>query len=538
MSDRFSILSLFPAQLWVPLANPKQFRPAGTRFIYPVARLKSGTALAQARADMATLASRLEKDDPDTHKGWTTNVISLQQFRIDDLNIRAALTILMTTVFFVLLIACANLASLLLVRAAARNREMAIRVAVGAGRPRLIRQLLVESLLVALIGGALGLVLAFWGVKLLRASLSFNEYVQAIQPEVDGRVLLFTLAVSLMTVVLFGSIPALQMSRTTVEPALKQDGRAGASSVARSRMRSGLVAGEIALAMVLLTGAGLMIQFFMETMQSGFAMNTQQILTADIALTGPQYTAPKQAAFFRELTSRLANLPEVQSVGVTTNLPATGSGRVAFQVEGQPALTPADRPRARFYVIGPDYLQTIGIGVVRGRDFVNADTSNAPAIAMVNEAFVKRYFPKENAIGRRIGTDSDLPGKEQWREIVGIAGPMKDFLEQRTSEPQIFEPYLQHPRNEMTVVIRAKAADPPSRLQSGGQFGKSIRINQWYVSPPCQRCSRNCKQAIVFSSRYSEFSLLWLWAWRLWASLASSVTPCRSGLMKSVSVWH
>jgi putative ABC transport system permease protein len=474
MPERFNTLSLFPTQLWIPLVNPKQFRPPEDRYIYSVARLTSGTTLAQARAEMATLASRLEKNYPETHKGCTANVVSLQQFRIDDLGIRPVLTILTTTTFFVLLIACANLANLLLVRAAARSREMAIRAAVGASRSRLIRQLLIESLSIALIGGCLGLTFAFWGVKLLRASLNFNEYVQAIQPEIDTRVLLFTLGVSLTTVVLFGSLPAVQMSKPNVEPALKEDSRAGSSSLARSRMRNSLVIGEIALAMVLLTGAGLMMQFFANTVQSGFGIDAKQILTADIALTGAQYTPSKQVAFFRDLTSRLANLAEVQSVGTTTNLPATGPGKVAFHVEGQPVLSEPDRSLARSYIIGPGYLHTIGIRLIRGREFTDADTTNTPKIVLVNEAFVNRYFPKQNALGNRISTDSDLSGREQWREIVGIAGPMKDFLEQKQSEPQIFEPYMQNPQSAMTVVVRTKVADPRT-------LATSIRRAVWQV---------------------------------------------------------
>ncbi len=475
MPDRFNMLSLFPTQLWIPLANPKQFRPADERFIYPVARLKPGATLAQARTDMAMLASRLAKDQPDTHKKWTSDVRTLQEFRVDDLSIRPALTILMSTVFFVLLIACANLANLLLARAAGRTREMAVRAAMGASRSRLIRQLLVESLSLALIGGSLGLILAFWGVKLLRASLNFNEYVQAIQPEMDSRVLLFTLGVSLVTVVLFGSIPAWQVSKSNVGPALKEDARAGSSSVARTRMRSGLVVGEIVLAMVLLTGAGLLLKAFLETMASGFGFNTRQIVAADVVLTGSHYAAPaKQAAFFQELTSRVANLPGVESVGTTTSLPATGSGRVTFHVEGQAALPQTDRPRARSYVVSPGYLQIVGVRLLGGREFVNSDTVSAPAVALVNEAFVKRFFPKQNAIGSRISTDSDSSGKEQWRQIVGIAGPMKDFLGQRTSEPQIFEPYLQQPQTAMTVVARTRAADPRA-------LASSVRRAVWQV---------------------------------------------------------
>jgi len=463
MPEKFALWS-FQAQIWVPLVfKSEQLSTAGraSRFCYVVGRLEPGVPVEKAQAEMETIAAKLGQVYPTFDKNWDAKVISLQEWMILEAHVRPALMFLMGAVGFVLLIACANIAGLLLVRGAARHQELAIRTALGAGRFRLVRQFLTESVLIALMGGAFGLLLANWGMHLLQISLDFNEVVSAWKLSLDARVLLFTSAISLACVLLFGLIPALQGSKSDVQTTLKEGGRTGTAGAGRGRIRRVFVICELALALVLLTGAGLMIKNFFEALTANPGFNPRQLLTARISLASSRYGSPsKQEAFFRNVTERIRELPGVVSAATTTTLPLSAEPEsVSFSVEGAPWLPPDKRPQAPYYVIGPDYLRTMEIPVIQGRALTKLDKAGAPPVVLVNEAFARRLFPQGDALGQHIAIDTDKATTPVWREIVGVAGNVKDWFGQAGFNPQIYAPDLQAPSAEMTFVVRTRS-DP------------------------------------------------------------------------------
>src|SRR6266702_296726 len=394
-------------QLWTPLVFPPQsVLPAARedRSLGVMARLKSGVSIETAKAEMATLAQRSEQTYPGTSKGWSATATLLQQYIADEF--RVATRLLMGSLVFVLLIACANIASLQLTRAAARRREFAVRVALGAGRFRLVRQLLVESLLVALAGGGLGLLLASWGVDWLRSALNWSDYVRsmALEVTIDHTVLAFTLGISIFAAILFGLAPALHGTALDLHATLKEGGRASSQSKARNRTHSVLVTAEIALALALLIGAGLVIQDFLRGLYAGFGIDPNQVLTANISLSSTRYKEPsKQADFFKNVIQHLDALPGVISAGATTTLvPSATEGErvVTFSVAGQAALSRAERARTGYYAISSDYLRTQRIPLIRGRSFLPTDSVQAPPVALVDQAFVQRYFPSGSSLGK------------------------------------------------------------------------------------------------------------------------------------------
>ncbi len=465
MPDQVKLWSL-QALVWSPLVfSSEQLSPAGrdSRFCYVVGRLKPGVAVERAQAEMETIAANLGRVYPTLDKNWDAKVISLQEWLILDAHVRPALMILMGAVGFVLLIACANIAGLLLARGAVRQHELAIRAALGAGRFRLVRQFLAESLLMALIGGGFGLLLAYWGTHLLQASLDFNEVASSWELSLDARVLIFTLAISLSAVLLFGLIPALQASKPDVQATLKEGGRTGTAGTARARVRRVFVVSEMALALVLLAGAGLMIKSFIEAFRTNPGFNPRQVLTAQVSLPSSRYGSPsKQATFFQQVTERLQNIPGVGSIAATTSLPLSAEPETApFNIEGEPSLPPHKRPQARYYVTGPDYLRTMEIPLIKGRVFTDLDRAGAPPVVLVNDEFVRRFFPKGNALGQHISVDTGKGTSTVWREIVGVTGNVKEWFGQPGFNPQIYAPYLQAPSAEMTLVVRTRS-DPAS----------------------------------------------------------------------------
>ncbi len=456
----------FPSQIWIPLVfDAKQLSETGrdSRFLYVYARLKPRVTIEQAQAEMAGMARRTERSHPKTDRGWGAHVLSLQEFEIEYTNTRQGIRFLMATVVFVLLIACANIAGLLLARGMARHRELAIRSALGAGRWRRVRQFLSESLLIAVGGGGLGLLLATWGIDFLRSALSWNIYIvqMASGLHLDQRTLEFTLIIAVGAVVFFGLAPALQASKPNVQSALKEGGRTGTGGTAGSKMRRAFVVAQISLALVLLTGTGLMINAVIAEYRANPGFDPTHLLTADVALPSPKYASPsRQAAFFIQVTERAQHLPGVVSAAAAANLPLTaGAGFIPFALEGQPPLAPDKRPRARFYIAGYGYLRTLKIPLIQGREFTTSDNAGAPPVAMVNQAFVRRFLPKGGALGQHISLYNDGQTQPAWQEIIGVAGDVKDFLGQAVDEPQIYVPYLQQPAAEMTLVVRTRS-DP------------------------------------------------------------------------------
>src|SRR6266853_446479 len=463
MPANFRLLGFTP-QLWTPLVlTAADQTPAAhrDRSLYLFARLKPGVTIEQARAEFATLAHRAEEGFPESEKGWGAAVRTLPDFLVYNFGIRSGLAIMMTTVGFVLMIACANVAGLLLARAAGRRKELAIRIALGAGRLRIVRQLLTEGLVIAFLGGSLGLLLAYWGIYFLRTNLTFNEAVSAVPLRLDWNVLLFALGVSLASAVLCAIAPALNASRTDVNTSLKDESRAASSGRSQSRLRTVMVAGEIALALFLLIGTGLLIRgiYLIEHQHLGF--QPDHLLTAGLTLDPAQYKDPSsQALFVRDVISRLQNIPGAESVAAASDLPATGSNSVTLRIKGQPELPANQRLSTRDIVVTADYFHTAGIPVLRGRTFTEMDDATRHHVVVVNQEFVHRDLQDQEPLGKQIRLD--VPGATpEWSEIIGVVANVKFYSEETRDDPEVYEPFLQRPLPSFSLMVRT-SSDPNS----------------------------------------------------------------------------
>jgi putative ABC transport system permease protein len=437
-------------------------------YLSVIARLKPGVTLGQSQAEMETIASRLEQQYPAENTGHTARVVSLHEQLVGD--VRPALLVLLGAVGFVLLIACANVANLLLARASARHKEMSIRTALGAGRLRLIRQLLTESTLLSLLGGVVGLLFALWGVDLLVA-LSPENLPRLEEISLDARVVGFTLILSLLTGIIFGLMPALQASRLDLISSLKEGGRSSMEGFSRHRMRSSLIVVEVALALVLLIGAGLMIRSFQRIQQVAPGFNPNNLLTLELSLPRSKYAEKEQIVNFQnQVLSRIATLPGVESVASTWMLPLSGqdAGR-GFDIEGY-TPAPNERTNAAFSAVSPRYFQTMQIPVTNGREFTAQDTASAQGVIMINETFARRYFPAGDAIGKRMKLRGD---DNPWLTIVGVVADVKHT--ELTAQPrmEMYLSSLQSPFNFINVVVRT-STDPAS-------MAAAVRKEVWAV---------------------------------------------------------
>jgi predicted permease len=463
MPASFHLMGFTP-QLWTPLVLTAADQTAAARkdrSLYLFARLKPAVTLEQARAEMITLARRAEKNFPETEKGWGAAVRTLPDFLVYGFGMRSAIAIMMTTVGFVLMIACANVAGLLLARAAGRRKELAIRIALGAGRLRIIRQLLTENLLIAFLGGSMGLLLAYWGINFVRARMTFNEAISAVPLGLDMNVLLFTLVVSLLCALLCGLAPALNASRTDINTNLKDDSRAASPSRSHSRLRIVMVTGEVALALFLLIGTGLLFRgiFLIEHQNLGF--QPDHLLTASVTLDDARYKdASQQTLFVRDLIARLQHIPSVTATAVASDLPATGPGSVTLRIKGQPELPANQRLSAIDSVVSPDYFQAAGIPLLRGRTFTEMDNTNAPRVVLVNQEFVHRHLRDQEPLGKQIRLDV-IGATPEWSEIVGVVGNVKTYSEGTSDDPEAYEPFLQRPVPSFSLMVRA-SSDPNS----------------------------------------------------------------------------
>jgi putative ABC transport system permease protein len=469
------------AQLWVPLSGDpfpgRRFSP-GTRYLNVMARLKAGATLAQAEAEMDTIARRMERQDPQFNRGLSLRP-TLLRLQLTG-HLRLTLFTLLGAVGFVLLIACANVANLLLARAASRRQEIAVRLAIGASRWRLARQLLTESLLLALLGGAAGLLLAAWGVEALsiipyNAPSYFVPYnVTPDQITLDGRVLGFTFSLSILAGVIFGLAPAFQSSRPDVNAALKGDGASGGAKSRGRRTRESLVVAEVALSLTLLVGAGLMIKSFAHLQEVDPGFEPESVLTADLSLPRAKYpNGQKVADFHDRLLARLAAAPGVVAAGLGSSLPLGGTnGDTAFFIDGRPPLDPRDRPHTHPRTISPDYFRAMGIRMVEGRAFTEQDQGQAPRVAVINETMARRFWPGQSALGKRVALDleamrffPDRPPQLDlaagMREIVGVVRDVRHEGLETEPKPEMYVPDRQRPELEMNLVIRA-AAGPAS----------------------------------------------------------------------------
>ncbi|MEP6922541.1 MAG: ABC transporter permease [bacterium] len=454
-----------PVELWTTAAVDREGDEPltvqrGAHYLRVMGRLKPGVTKEQAGAEMSAIASRLEQQYPDKNLHKSTAVEPALEALVGD--IRPALLILLGAVACVLLIACANVANLLLARAMTRHKEIAIRSALGASRLRVIRQLLTESVLLSLAGGGLGLVLAVWWSDLL-ISLGKQDIPRALQVGMDWRVLAFTLFVSLATGIVFGLVPALQTSKTDLTESLKEGGRGSGEGARRNRVRGILVVSEVAIAVVLLVGAGLLIQSLWRLRQVSPGFKPDNVLTFNVAVPEIRYNSEKQVQFFRDLKARVETLPGVQSAAFVTPLPLSGDRfSLSFEVEGRPVAA-GDQPSADFFLVDPGYFRGLGIPQIKGRDFTDRDQHKAPAVIIVSETFAKQYFPGEDALGKHIkpGISTYDDDKSEMREIVGIVGDVKNRSLSSEPRPAFYVPHAQVPFSQMTAVVKT-STDPHS----------------------------------------------------------------------------
>jgi putative ABC transport system permease protein len=441
-----------PADVWAPvgydLTQPWACRDCG--HLKAFARLKSGVTFDQAKAEMNAVMNGMMREHPKIYAHSGIAMIRLQERLVGEF--RRALMVLLVAVGFVLLIACANVANLLLARGNRRAKEIAIRLALGASRSRLIRQLLTESLSLALLGAGAGLLLAIWATDLL-VKLSPATMLKLQEERADGRVLCFTLLISLLTGVLFGLFPALQASKSDVQLALKESGNSSQSG-RQNRLRGLLVVVEIALAMVLLAGAGLLVRSFESILSAAPGFEQGNLLTMKVPAIGAAYRQDKQVVdFSRNLLDRVKALPGVEVAGIVSNLPFSGNYDInGFHIEAKPLQNPAEAPSAQRYGITPDYLRAMGIPLLRGRQFDEQDNANAPLVALISETTAKRNWPNEDPIGKRIRLGSVERGP--LRIIVGIVGDVSHYGLDDRPEMQAYVPHAQWTDSNMTLVVR------------------------------------------------------------------------------------
>ncbi|PYS69385.1 MAG: ABC transporter permease, partial [Acidobacteria bacterium] len=467
-SRSFTVVGIMPAgfelpreaELWVPLAwDDKERQMRSIHDYLVIARLKQNVSLNQAQADMSTISSRLEQQYPEEDKGWGAVVVPLRDDLVGD--IRLALLVLFCAVGFVLLIACANVANLMLARAANRQKEIAVRIALGAGRARLIRQLLTESVLLAVSGGVLGLLLAIWGSKML---VRLGDLPNLDDIGIDTWTLGFTLLVSFAAGIIIGIVPALQFTRTNLSDSLKQgSGRTGGSPM-KQHTRKALVVSEVALSLVLLIGAGLMIRSFWKLQNVNPGFNTSNALTMSVALTPSRYSEPhQQLAFLDRAIEQIGAVPGVVSVGVTTTVPLAGGGSTQpFSIEGRPVGSIAEQPMAQTRYITPDYFKAIGIPLRQGRFFSDYDRDKSVPVVIISEAMARRFWPGENPIGKRLTPSFHV--EQGAREVVGVVGDVKSSGLDIDSSAMMYLPYRQSPRPYLSFVVRT-ASNPESLVQ-------------------------------------------------------------------------
>lgn len=459
MPADFQLLGFTP-KIWTPLVlNSADQTVAGRkqRFLYLFARLQHGVTLQQARAEMTVLAKRTAADFPEIERGWGAAVRGLGDFLVHSFGIRTALAVLMTAVSFVLLIACTNVAGLLLTRAAGRQKELAIRISLGAGRLRVVRQLLTEGLVIALLGGGVGLLLTYIGIDLVRANLSFNEAISVVPVRLDDNVLLFLLVVSLLSATLSSLAPAVKASHTDSNTSLKSESRTSSAGRSQSRLRGVLVCSEIAFAVCLLIGTSLLIRgiFLLDHQQLGF--RTDHILTAGVSLDQVRYSDDShQLRFVQNLTRSLQQVPGVEGAAAASGLPATNPGAVPIQIEGEPKLPANEQRTALDAVVTSEYFAVVGLPPLRGRTFLGTDDAHAQRVVLVNQEFVRRYFQGGDPIGKRIQVE--IKGATAtWSEIVGVVSNVKSYSNDTRVDPEVYESLLQRPIGSFSVLLRSKA---------------------------------------------------------------------------------
>jgi putative ABC transport system permease protein len=463
------------AEFWAPMTvDPQNMGGRGSFGYWVIGRLKPGVTVEQAQADVGSIMTELVRQYPNALDGLGINVVALHKQVVG--NVRPVLLVLLGAVGFVLLIACANVANLLLARAASREREIAVRTALGAGRGRLIRQLLTESLVLAVAGGALGLLLAYWGVKSLIA-ISPRDIPRLDEIGIDWRVLLFTLGISLATGVVFGLAPAMQTSKTELNEALKEGGRTS-TAVRGKWLRGGLVVAEIALSLVLLIGAGLMIKSFAVMQKVDMGFNPTNLVTMNLQLSRTRYQGRQGAEFYRKVIERTESLPGVVAGGATTAIFISSLPNSAgFSIEGRPPFNPNEQLEAPIDFVTPGYFRAMGVPLIKGRELTEQDDTTTPRVVLINQTFAEQFWPDEDPIGKRMTFGTPGPDT-QWLTIVGVVGDMRRTGYESPVRLETFLPYTQ--RNFigfLTIVVRTEA-DPRAMMGTLREVVREIDPNQ------------------------------------------------------------
>ena len=441
-------------QFYRPVAENYDDEDRSARHLRAIARLKPGVTIEQAQSELSVIAQRLEQAHPLTNKGYGLAVVSITEEITG--GIRSTLLMIFGAVIFVLLVACANVANLLLARATVRHKEITIRSAIGAGRAQLIRQLLTESLLLAALGGGLGLLIAAWGTSVVAAAGSkINPMFQDIH--MDRRCLAFTVGVSIITGFVFGLAPALQISKPNLAESLKETGRGSGPAASRNRLRSGLVISEIAMTLVLLVCAGLLIRTVARLQNVDAGFNANNILAMNIGLPAAKYPKPENViAFNKEIVERITALPGVKAAGTTSVLPLSAN----FDGRG---LAVEDHPKPRgeeitvdLYVTTPGYLQAMEIPLLSGRLITDQDTKDSPNVALINKTMATQLWPNEDPLGKRIKFPGSEKNPQPWRTIVGTVSDVSQYALDKTPPMQIYLPHNQFPTSFNSIVVRTQ----------------------------------------------------------------------------------
>jgi putative ABC transport system permease protein len=473
---------LQPADVFLPfhpwaktLPDDRNWHPG----IFVIGRLKEGISREQGHTEMVAITKRLEEQYPIYNTGTSADVVGLQEQLVK--NVRPALLLLLGAVAAVLLIACVNVANLLLARAAARGREVAIRTSMGATRWRVTRQLITESVLLSLAGGALGLLFAWASLgPLLKLSASTLPAVFAVS--LDRWVLFFTLVVALATGLLFGIVPALRTGKLDIRETLNEGSRGSTAGPGHHRVRGALVAAEIAMAMLLLVGAGLLLRSFSHMQENPPGFQADHLLVADLPLSLSAYSKPEQRfEFFDRLVERATSLPGVRSAGASSFLPVSGGGGLLhFNINGRPPKSPHDYTATGYRTITPNYFETLGVPLVQGRFFTVADTEKAPAVVVINAAMARTYFPGENPLGKRLQVGATPESDVPWMEIVGVVGDVRQGLD-LDPKAEMYLPYRQAdavlPVFQLSIVLRT-ATDPMLQVSALRSALAEIDANQ------------------------------------------------------------
>ncbi len=456
MPEQFDFPGQFraPAELWIPLTVNEELRQArGNHSDFAIARLKPGVSITQAQTQMNTIAARLAKQYPEVNAAFDkVSITSLHEVLVG--NIRQALLVLLAAVSCLLLIACANVANLLLVRASIRQREIALRSALGASRSRLVRQLLTESMLLSIIGGLLGLLLSVGSIQLLKW-VGPTSLPRLQEVNLDLPVMGFALGLSVLTGVLFGLAPALQVSQAELNKNLKEGGRSSTGGANRLQLRNLLVIGELALALLLLTSAGLLARSFLALQGVDPGFNPQSLVTTKINLDETNYPKPQQqTAFFQNVLERIRVVPGVKAASVVAAMPMSGSNMIlSFTVQEHPPLKPEQQPSTGFNAVSADYFKTMGIPLIRGRGFTAFDREGSPKVAVISQTMAKRFFPGEDPIGKHLVVGYDT--KNNVHEIIGIVDDVHHTSLDTEGRSDVYAPFQQTTFNFMSLVVRS-----------------------------------------------------------------------------------